>query len=1155
MFRTFIGRAGTGKSTAMMREIKEKIQAAPLGDPIVIITQAQGTYLYEQAFVNDPDLKGSLRAEVLHFERLSHRIFQEVGGVCETRLSLSATEMMTYDILQSVQSKLKLYKSQVKYLGFSTKIHEQIQDFEKYAVDAERVKAVSEDSRLQRRTRDKLHDIGLVYECLKERLGEEYITAEGLMNRFIHLIPHSDWLRRAEIYIDGFHSFSIQEYQIIEALVQQAKCVTVLLTTNGDHHELSMFRKTSESLKRIQDIAVNTQNTLDIHRFEHTHRFKSESLKAIESQFDALQPQSIQVEDQGVQILEAASMREEVTEVARHILEDVRQNHYRYNDIAILYRDPNYIYLLESILMQHDIPYNIDQKKSMIHHPIMEMFLSLIEVLRTNWQFEPMMRLLKTNILTQHFTDSRYLIDLLENYAIERGIYGERWFDKQYFQLEDFKKMGFKQHQKMSSDDVELFQRVIAMKEDVIGKLLMFEEQLSKGKHARDYATAFYKVMEAFELPNQLMTQRDILDTQGQYEQAEEIDQIWKGLIRILDETVAVFDEQPLSRTRFLEVLDVGLNTLEFSMIPQTLDQVTIGTMDFAKVENKCHVYLVGMNDGVMPRTMSGHHLISDDEKKDLEQYAGVSLSPTTDVLQMDEAFVCYCAMTRAQKHITLTYSLMDSAGAEKEPSPYIQEVQSILPMLSVLNIGQQNSADMVRLIAHPHQSKVHLFEALRAWLEGKVVADGWFELYRIMVQEDTLQSGMAHLTTSLEYTNDTTQLSQQLTYDLYGQTMNASVSRFERYNSCPFKHYVSHGLKLNERTKYQLQNFDLGTIFHDVLSYIAEKVEGRFNQLSPQQIQTLTQEALDIYLPQVQFNLLNATSYYRYLSRRIGEIVQATLKAMKHQTTYSQFHPIAFEKAFRKAPRSEDELYAMPLMTEQGIPINVRGQIDRIDLYEHNGKSFVNIIDYKSSNTSAKLDLVKVYYGLQMQMMTYMDVVLQNKSRLNLVGDVKPGGFLYMHVHKFKDKKRNWDKADKEDHQTTFLKSYQLQGLLNSDSDVIEAYDQRLEQGVGSDIVPIKLNKNGGFDSNSTVADEQTIYRLIERNKRNFVTTATHIMEGHTAVAPLKFKNTLPCQYCQYKSVCHVDSMIDTPKYRQVNEHIKPLEILKCEKDEEETR
>lgn len=185
MFRTFLGRAGTGKSTAMLNEIKTKLQAQPIGDPIIVITPMQGTYIYEQALVDDAALRGSLRAEVLHFERLSHRVFQELGGVFGERLSSNALEMMLYEILQEEKSNLKLYHAQTRYLGFSTKIREQIQDFEKYAVTADMVQEAAANPVFQRRTRDKLHDIGLIYERLVQRLADQFMTSEAMMNQFI----------------------------------------------------------------------------------------------------------------------------------------------------------------------------------------------------------------------------------------------------------------------------------------------------------------------------------------------------------------------------------------------------------------------------------------------------------------------------------------------------------------------------------------------------------------------------------------------------------------------------------------------------------------------------------------------------------------------------------------------------------------------------------------------------------------------------------------------------------------------------------------------------------------------------------------------------------------------------------------------------------
>ncbi len=76
---------------------------------------------------------------------------------------------------------------------------------------------------------------------------------------------------------------------------------------------------------------------------------------------------------------------------------------------------------------------------------------------------------------------------------------------------------------------------------------------------------------------------------------------------------------------------------------------------------------MVGMNDGAMPQPVSSSSLITDEEKKVFEQQAQVELSPTSDILQMDEAFVCYIAMTRGSEQVTFSYSLMGAQGEDKE--------------------------------------------------------------------------------------------------------------------------------------------------------------------------------------------------------------------------------------------------------------------------------------------------------------------------------------------------------------------------------------------------------------------------------------------------------------------------------------------------------
>ncbi|MFW3611140.1 helicase-exonuclease AddAB subunit AddB [Staphylococcus caprae] len=1147
---TYIGRAGTGKSASMLDYIKNEMKQDPLGDPIILIAPTQSTFQLEQAFVNDPELNGSLRTEVLHFERLSHRVFQEVGGFTEQRLSKAAMEMMIYHIVQQHESELKLYRSQSRYYGFSEKLAEQIQDFKKYSVTPEHLEQFISENQLQTRTQHKLEDISLIYRHLEARMSGEFITTEDSLEKFIDQMSQSEWLKRAEIFIDGFHNFSTLEYRMIEALVQHAKKVTVLLTTDGNQDQFSLFRKPSEVLTHLEDIASHLNIELNKTQFNHRYRFENEDLKHLESDFDALQ-MTPQGHSNAVEILESSSMREEVNELARRILRDVRDHQLRFQDIAILYRDESYAYLFDSIFPLYDIPFNIDTKKSMSHHPIMEMIRSLIEVIQSNWNINAMLRLFKTDILTSQLKNSSYLIDLLENFVLERGVYGKRWLDEDIFNVEQFNKMGRKSHA-LTPEERETYEEVIRLKNHVIDKVLYFEKAMSEATTVRDFATAFYESMEYFELPNQLMTERDELDVAGAHQQAEEIDQIWNGFIQILDDLVTVFDAQDMTLKQFLEVFDIGLEQLEFVMIPQTLDQVSIGTMDLAKVDNKQHVYMVGMNDGSLPQPVSSSSLITDEEKKYFEQNADIELSPTSDILQMDEAFVCYIAMTRARQKVTFSYSLMGNSGDEKEISPFLSQIKDMYHHLEITNIHQEHEEQPISLMQHVHQTKIELFDALRAWLDQEDVDIRWLDAYQVIRDDERLNRGLDYLITSLTYDNETIQLNESLTQQLYGKTINASVSRFEGYQQCPFKHYASHGLRLNERTKYELQNFDLGDIFHSVLKHISDRVEGDFKNLDRKKIRALTEEALEMILPKVQFNLLNSSAYYKYLSRRIGSIVETTLSALKYQTGFSKFVPQRFETGFRKSPKNKEELVAQPLHTKQGIPINIRGQIDRIDTYTKGDHSYVNIIDYKSSTSSATLDLTKVYYGLQMQMMTYMDIVLQNQERLGLTDIVKPGGLLYFHVHEPRIKFENWSKIDEEKLDKKLIKSFKMSGLLNSDEEVIDAIDSRMEPSFTSDIVPLGLTTKGAISKNtSRVADEDVIRQFIQHNKNNFIDTATHIMDGHTEVAPLKYKNTLPCQFCSYQSVCHVDGMIDSKRYRTVDETIKPLELIQKMIDE----
>src|SRR5699024_12602113 len=82
----------------------------------------------------------------------------------------------------------------------------------------------------------------------------------------------------------------------------------------------------------------------------------------------------------------------------------------------------------------------------------------------------------------------------------------------------------------------------------------------------------------------------------------DKIEQDYNQYIRLMDYAYIVFKEDAVTFDIFYETFKDGLLNAEFNLLPSTIDQVIVGNLDLAKVENKKYVFLIGMNRNVMPR-------------------------------------------------------------------------------------------------------------------------------------------------------------------------------------------------------------------------------------------------------------------------------------------------------------------------------------------------------------------------------------------------------------------------------------------------------------------------------------------------------------------------------------------------------------------------
>ncbi|WP_165981040.1 helicase-exonuclease AddAB subunit AddB [Macrococcus lamae] len=1117
-----LGRRGSGKTYHILESIKAKIKEQPLGDPIILIAPKQTTFSLEQSFAADLKIKGSMRASVYGFDRLAWRIMSEEGGLSEDMISKAGIEMLTYLTLKQMQNDLILFGTSAKYYGFSQKLTESIKEFKRYNVTPDALMELSQQD-MAVRTQHKLHDIAMIYQALEDQLAGLYIQSEDIMHFLYELIPLSHTVQLADIYVDGFHNFTTIEYLVLQQLAKHAHSMTITLTLDPTK-ENETFRKTRETMNLLVESLQEINIPVEITTLKDTARYKNPSLKVLEQQFDALLPEQSPVN--GITLNEADHMRTEADTIVRHIHKKARTGRFRYADMAVLYRDESYLPLLKSLFEQYEIPFFTDDKEQMIHHPAIELIRSLLDFAAQPWQNDHLFRALKTGLLSRRFDiqGDLILIDMLENTVIERGLSFNRWLEDERFFFDTRKPYNQEDWETMNS-----------FRQYIVKLLLKFTDEIKSADRAEQFATILYDFLVEIKIPDYLMAEKDRFVQLGMNEEALKNEQVYEGMIEVMDDFVEMLSDTPLDFQTMKEMFDVGLVSLEFSTIPQALDEIQLLNLDLARIENIPCVFICGFNEDILPRVNKDNGLISDQDKHLIETSSDLKLAPSSLVLTMDESFVAYQALTNASTELHIYYSLMSEDGSSRRPSSYIDQLKVIFPELETSIIAEQTRPEKLietirtgipYIINHLSEPEWH---SIAEWMKRIPVFN---EVYRLK-----------------DYVNATLQLSEIQSIELYGEEIKASVSRFESYNNCPFQHFAAHGLRLNERTPFEFQHFELGNIFHHALKVISEEIKDSIITMSSDSLRQYVEVTLKGLLPEVQYQVLYSRAYYQFMISQITKILTETLTALQFQQSRSQFRMAKFEQSFNTEPTRRNQFEVQKLYTNRGIPISIRGQIDRIDVLEGHDKDYVSIVDYKSS--SHELDLREVYYGKQMQMLTYMDVVLQNHCRLT-EKSLSPAAMLYFHVKApfINYKNRN----DISNHSLTYFEQFRLQGYIIDDLNVASKLDTSLDIGVKSAVIPAKLKKDGTFYSSSRTLSEQDMLKLIDINRSNFVSTAEHIMDGHTKVAPLEFDGRLPCQFCAFKSTCHIDPLINAGDVRTVDETIDVKAILREDDHETET-
>lgn len=1131
-----LGRAGTGKTQTILNQMEARLKQSALGSPMILVVPEQASFQAEYALASIPGLHGVIGTQVLSFGRLAHRLLQELGDLTLVPVDDLGKQMVLRLLLERYKEELQVFRRAALQPGFTSQLGRLISECKSYGVSFTHTENVDWGSGT---LNQKIHDLRLVMNAYEAHLAQGYWDADDILNRVAVMIKDSAYIAQTEIFIDGFSGFTNQELRVIEQLMVCAKKVTIALCLDPSERdaspdELGLFHPTLRTYQTLEKMAKEAGVAVESPiLLTGPGRFAgSPWLRQLEDRYFAwgdpgTPPPPARADE--VSLLSAANRRAEVEAVALQILELARTEGYRWRDMAILLREiGTYADELATVFTDYGIPFFLDQKRTVMHHPLMELVRSALEVVTARWRYEAVFRCLKTDLVTPEgrVSDSgeqvplnviRREVDLLENYVLAHGVYGSYWSDEKPWRF------GGESAEDQAADE---------LRRQYAAPLRRFEEELKQAekKDVRAMATALYRFLVSLDVPGILEKWQRTAEQSGELDDAQMHGQVWNGLMSLFDQVVEVMGEEQMDIDTFASVLESGLESIELGLVPPALDQVLVGSMERSRQPDVRALFLLGVNEGVIPLKPKEDGVLDEAERERLAEM-GMELAPTAKQRLMAEPFLLYQAMTRPAERLYLSCALADEEGKALLPSSVFARIREVIPDVPYRFFHNEPSGNAEAdsfLLGSPRRVFSHLLTLVREMKESGSLPVFWWEVYDWFLRHSPDASREKWLLSGLRYTNRPMPLDRKTSQALYGDRLKMSVSRLERFQTCPFSHYSSHGLRLRERQLYKLERFDVGELFHASLKRAVEKMNEEhleWSRLTEANSMQLAGEVVDELVPSTRSSILTRTARYRYLSGKLKRAVGRAIYVLGEHAKRSRFAPVGLEVAFGPG----GDLPGLELRLANGSSVQLIGRIDRVDQSLDSEIPYLRVIDYKSS--PKQLLLSDVFNGLNLQLLVYLDVVVTNAEEWLGQKAEMAGVFYYQVADPFVTAKRllTSDEAAKER-----AKRLRMKGLMLADPELARMMDAQVEQGA-SELVPFELKKDGTLSARSSVATAEQFQALQQFVRTTVKELSTRMTDGDIEISPYVSGTLTACDRCSYKPVCQYDPDGDANQLRQL--------------------
>lgn len=1101
--------------------------------------------------------------DVLSFNRLAYRIFDELGGFDSRVLEDTGKSLILRKVAQEKAGELTVLQNNMTKAGYIGEMKSLISELSQYQVTPEQLKEVTD--RLKKDSfSGKLHDVLVMYQGFLDDVAGRFVTAEEVLELLKDRAAESAILKDSVIALDGFTGFTPVQNDLLKKLITVAEHVFVTVTIDerenpyhaaGIQELFAMSKKTVRTLTRMaQESRTPVEEPVWIHhgadsRFQNSaalafleqNLFRTHAVQYIPGQNNARDDRQSDTQNnvhddrqsgtqndarndrQGksqddIRIFGLKDPRAEMHFLACEIVRMVRNQGYRYRDIAIVCGDlPHYANYAEEIFDAYGIPLFIDQKAAVTFHPFIEFLQSVPEVILQDFSQDAVFRYLRSGMAGISPEET----DVLENYCLAAGVRGYRqWKERFCYQPSG-----------LSEEDME---QINALREQVASS---FESLYPVWKDDRttvlDKTQAFYAFICARGIAGQLAEKQAWYEAVQDRRKAGEYAQIYRIVMELFDKLVELLGEEAMPLKEYAAILTSGYEEARVGVIPPGYDRVVLGDMERTRLDDIRILFFAGVNDGIIPGNGGADGILSGSEREQL-QAIDLELAPTVREKTFIQRFYLYLSLAKPSEKLCITYARVDGEGKALRRSYLIGILQKLFPDLPVTEI---ESETFERRMMTPENAIDLLIEGFRDrefWEDKKREEDRklWGALYRYYRSDPSWNRQVDQLFEASEKKSRITPISTAVTKAIYGTILDNSVTRLEAFAACAYAHFLSYGLKLRERQISGFEASDVGSIFHETLKYYAlalKKSRYDWFTVPEEESARLLEEALQQAVGESHNPAIYENARNLYAKERMHRILKRTVWALTKQVRQGEFEPDSFEIAFSCAQDMESVRFE--LSPEEKIQLY--GRIDRIDTMKTGDRVYVKVIDYKSGNTS--FQLLNIYYGLQLQLVVYMNAAMEIMHRRYPDKEIVPAGIFYYHV---KDPMvESEEEMTEEQIREKILSDLKLNGVVNSEKEVLTGMDASLADSGSSAIIPAGFNKNGTPKKNSMTMTTEDFGALSAYVSHTIRQLGTRMMQGDIAMEPYQLGDRSGCDYCSYRSVCRFDPKLPGFSYRRLEE------------------